>query len=286
MLPRHGEDSGRQVTVPNKGATGYERVALGVLPAVVLLVIWEIAGQHWRFVQFFFSTPSQVATTFLAGLTSGILVLDFLYTLVPTLIGFVLGVGIGTMLGFLILRLGRLVVAAEWNVLILGSIPIFAIAPMMLVWFGIGLEMKIAMAFLSTVFVALSHAYRGGRSVPRELRLLFEVNRASQHSVFRKLIFPMSLDWVFASLRLNANLALLGVFVGEYMASERGLGHAMLQAGSLYRVANVLAAALAMIILVVFLDQSVGAIEKRRHRLIQWFAVDYRLSHVHNAQSL
>jgi NitT/TauT family transport system permease protein len=168
----------------------------------------------------------------------------------------------------------------------LGSIPIFAIAPMMLVWFGIGIEMKIAMAVLSTIFVALSHAYRGGRSVPPEMRLLFELNRADERATFRKLVFPLSLDWVFASLRLNANLALLGVFVGEYMASERGLGHAMLQAGSLYRVANVLAAALAMIILVVLIDRSVGAVERRRHRLIQWFAVDHRLSHTQSAHPL
>ena len=267
------------------GPSAYERVAVGILPGMALLIVWEIAGQHWQFVRFFFSTPSQVAATFFAGIASGVLIWDFLYTLLPTLIGFVIGVGVGTLLGFLILRLGKVAVAAEWNVLILGSIPIFAIAPMMLVWFGIGIEMKVAMAVLSTVFVALSHAYRGGRSVPRELRLLFEVNRADEQAVFRKLIFPMSLDWVFASLRLNANLALLGVFVGEYMASERGLGHAMLQAGSLYRVPNVLAAALAMIILVVLLDRSVGAIEQRRHRLIQWFAVDHRLSHTHSTQS-
>jgi NitT/TauT family transport system permease protein len=264
--------------VANNARAGYTPIGLGILPAMALLIVWEIAGRHSQFVHFFFSMPSQIASSFFTGIISGVLVVDFLYTFVPTAIGFIIGVGAGTLLGFLVLRSGKVAIIAEWNVLILGSIPIFAIAPMMLVWFGIGIEMKIAMAVLSTVFVALSHAYRGGRSVPRELRVLFEVNRADERAVFRKLVLPMSLDWVFASLRFNANLALLGVFVGEYMASERGLGHAMLRAGSLYQVANVLAAALAMIFLVVLIDQTVGVIERRRPRLIQWFAVDHRLS--------
>lgn len=263
----------------------YTRIALGVMPVVALLIVWEIMGRQSQSVQFFFSTPSQVAMIFISGIYSGALIVDFFYTLMPTAVGFIIGVAAGTFLGFLVLRLGRMAVIAEWNVLILGSVPIFAIAPMMLVWFGIGVQMKIAMAVLSTIFVALSHAYRGGRSAPRELRVLFKTNGADERASFRKLVFPMSLDWVFASLRLNANLALLGVFVGEYMASERGLGHAMLQAGSLYRVGNVLAAALAMIILVVLIDQGVGAIERRRHRLIQWFAVDHRLSQTFGAKS-
>jgi NitT/TauT family transport system permease protein len=245
---------------------------------VVIVVVWEIAGRNSPTAQFFFSSPSRIVTTFIAKVSSGELVIDFFYTLIPTIVGFSIGVTLGTILGFLLLASGRAAMIAEWNVLILGSVPIFAIAPMMLVWFGIGMKMKIAMAILSTVFVALSHAYRGGQSVPHELRRLFEVNEAEDRQIFRKLVLPMSLDWVFASLRLNANLALLGVFVGEYMASERGLGHAMLQAGGLYQVSDVLAAALAMIILVVAIDRGVAILERKRYYLIQWFAVDRRLA--------
>lgn len=250
---------------------------LSLLPGVVLILLWQWAGERSSATRFFFSTPADLLNAFAAGLLSGRLVLDFYYTFVPTVVGFIVGVSAGSILGFLLLASPVLARGAEWNVLILGSIPIFAIAPMMIVWFGIGIEMKVAMAILSTFFVALSQAFRGGRSVPADLRQMFVSNGASKTAIFRKLVFPMSLDWVFASLRLNANLALLGVFVGEYMASEHGLGHSMLRAGALYRVSEVLAAALAMIILVVLLDQSVAALERKRHSLIQWLAVDPRL---------
>src|SRR4029077_17491552 len=118
--------------------------------------------------------------------------------------------------------------------------------------------MKVAMAVLATFFVALSHAYRGGRAVPPEFSRLFQSNGANRSDMFWKLTLPSALDWVFASLRLNANLALLGVFIGEYMASERGLAHAMLRASGLYQVPIVLAYALAMMVLVLAIDQLVA----------------------------
>jgi NitT/TauT family transport system permease protein len=239
-----------------------------------LCVLWQLAGASSDSARFFFSTPLEVLLVFSRGVMSGNLLIDFAYTAFPTVVGFALGVTAGSAVGFALVTSRSVAEAAEWNVLVLGSIPIFAIAPMMIVWFGIGMGMKVAMAVFSTFFVAISQAYRGGRSVSGDLRRLFALNCADEATTLRKLVLPMSLDWVFGSLRLNANLALLGVFVSEYMASERGLGHAMLQAGSLYRVADVLAAALAMMILVVLFDQAVAAVERRRFGFIQWFAVD------------
>lgn len=248
-------------------------VILGIMPAVGLAIAWQFAASNSEFVRFFFSSPIGVMEAFVAGVQSGKLLIDFGYTLLPTLIGFAIGVTLGTAVGSAILSSDRISLIAEWNVLVLGSVPIFAIAPMTLVWFGIGMEMKIALAVLSTFFVALAHAYRGGRAVPSELKAQFVVNGASKRDILTKLTLPISLDWVFASLRLNANFALLGVFVGEYMASERGLGRAMLQAGSLYQVSDVLACALAMIILTVAMDRAVSAIESYRHKIIQSFSV-------------
>ena len=261
----------------DRQTSGVTVALIGLLPLAVLAILWQWAGTRSSTIHFFFSSPRDVFAAVITGLRSGNLQTDFLYTALPTLAGFIIGVTCGTVSGFLILASRNAAAALEWHVLLLGSIPIFAIAPMMIVWFGIGLNMKIAMAILSTFFVALSQSFRGGRSIPTDLRQLCIANGAGELAQLRTLVLPMSLDWVFASLRLNANLALLGVFVGEYMASERGLGHSMLQAGALYRVSDVLASALGMILLVVLLDRSLAALERRRYRLIQWFAVDTRL---------
>lgn len=267
-----------------KVLTNAKAYAIGAGILVALLSLWEVASNHSSRVEFFFSSPRLIGLAFVAAVRSGAMITDFLYTSLPTIVGLSVGVTLGCTVGFLLLRLDRFAKLADWYVVVLGSIPIFAIAPMMVVWFGVGLEMKVAIAILSTFFVSLSHAYRGGRTAPTELQQLFAINGGTNRDVFRKLILPFSLDWVFASLRLNANLAVLGVFIGEFMASEHGLAHAMLKASGLYQTSVVLAYALAMMLLVIGMDRGVLLLEAKRHYLIQLFAVNPALRHMRPAQ--
>ena len=166
---------------------------------------------------------------------------------IEALAGFLIGVTIGSCIGFSLLYFPKLAAISRLYVLALGAIPVFAFAPMMIVWFGVGLKMKIAMATFSTILVALSQAYDGGKNVNPELKRLFELNNSSNRQIFQKLVLPSSIDWVLASLRLNIGLALLGAFIGEFIASERGLGHIMLKAGGLYDIPYVLAAGVCII---------------------------------------
>ena len=243
-------------------------------PVVLLLSVWQIAAMRSSSVNFFFSSPIDVITRFWFLVKSGKLIVDSGYTLFPLLTGLAIGVTFGTLLGFALHLSPRFAQAVGWNIVILGSVPIFAVAPMMIVWFGIGLRMKIAMAVLSTFFVAAAQAYRGGQAVPPELKAFFKLSGANDWITLRKLIFPNALDWVLASLHLNANLALLGVFIGEFIAAERGLARSMLNAGSLYDIGDVLAYALAMMIIVIGLELVIHWAERNRYRVIQWISVD------------
>src|SRR5438067_1984383 len=96
----------------------YTRLVLGLLPGIAVLLGWEAAGQTSSTAFFFFSSPSQVIYTFCRGIASGELIVDFIYTLLPAVIGLGIGVTLGTSLGFLILASRRLTIAAEWNVLV------------------------------------------------------------------------------------------------------------------------------------------------------------------------
>lgn len=243
-------------------------------PLLFLLVLWELAASSSTSFRFFFSSPSLVSYTFSTDIMSGKIILDAVYTILPTIIGLVVGVTGGCAAGYGAQYTVRLSKLLEWNILLLGSIPIFAVAPMMLIWFGIGLKMKVAMAILSTVFVSMAQAYRGGKAVQPALIEFFKLNGATQSTILRKLILPSSLDWVFSSIKLSANLALLGVFVGEFIASEHGLGRAMLNASGLYNTAEVLANAVGMMIIVIALDRIAEFIERRRFAIAQFLSVD------------
>jgi len=115
---------------------------------------------------------------------------------------------------------------------------------MMIMWFGTGLFAKIMMAMLSTIIIAFSQSYEGARNVEIKQINLLRSFGANKSLIFKKLIIPSSLIWVFNSLRLTVSFALLGAFIGEFISAEAGLGYRILKAGGLYDVPLVLASPL------------------------------------------
>jgi NitT/TauT family transport system permease protein len=249
------------------------RFSLQALPLAVLLFVWQVACQDSPHLKFLFATPQSLGTALVRGLADGSLPHHALVTGSEAVSGFVAGMVVGSTLGFLLLYFRTLASLSRPYVFALGSVPIFAIAPMMIVWFGIGFEMKMAMAFFSTVFVAMAQAYRGGGSVDPDLARLFSVHGATQRQSFWKLVFPSSLDWVFASLRLNVNLALLGAFIGEFIASDEGLGYLIVKASGTYDVPLVLAGVTCIIALAALFNGAVIVVEKYRRHIISFVSV-------------
>jgi NitT/TauT family transport system permease protein len=246
---------------------------LGLIPLILFLVAWQLWCQDSHHRIFLFATPELVLRSLAAGLMDGTLIHHTLVTGGEALTGFALGVTLGSVTGFLLLYVRRVSAIAQPYVFALGATPIFAIAPMMIVWFGIGFKMKVAMAFFSTLFVALAQAYRGGRSVDGDLVKLFVAYAASNWQTFWKLVFPSSLDWVFASLRMTVNLALLGAFIGEFIAAESGLGYAIVKAGGTYDVPRVLAGVVCIIALASAFNGAVMLLERYRHRIVSALTV-------------
>jgi NitT/TauT family transport system permease protein len=218
---------------------------------------------------FLIAKPSSIAIALVARISDGSIFIDAGTTAIEAFSGLVLGTLIGTGIGLSLWFSPTVARIMKPYVLILGSIPILAIAPILIVWLGVGLEMKIAMATIGTLFVALMQAYEGAHNVdPDQIRLL-RIFGASKSQIFRKVIVTSSLTWVFASLKLNSGFALLGAFIGEFISSERGLGHLILRAGSLYNVPLVFAGALVIVLLAFIFNWVVEWIERRRFVVIE-----------------
>lgn len=238
------------------------------LPAVAFLLLWQWIGSIPRF-GFFFSTPIHVVQALLALARRGELFIDTGITAWEAIAGFLLGNLIGAMVGIGLSSsriLGRI---ASPYLTICGAVPVFALAPMTILWFGIGMLAKIALAFLGTVFIAAAQAHRGANEVDPLLRRRFLIFGANRAAFFKHLLLPAVSTWIIASLRLTIGSALLGAFVGEFIASERGLGHLILRASSLYDSADVLAGIFTLAMLALCLDALVIALEKR---LFRWRA--------------
>ncbi len=239
----------------------------------ILLGLWElaaIANPDW---QFFIASPRLVFNALAHMCMTADLYLDTLVTGGEALAGLLAGTSLGAASGLLLWYSPFVGRVATPLIIAIGAFPVLALAPLMILWFGIGIGMKIALAIFSTYFLAFTQAFRGAHLVNSQYLDFLQGMRASRRQLFTKVIVPGSLEWVFNSMRVNVGLALLGAFIGEFIASNAGLGHRILRASSLYDVPNALGSSLCIVLLSLILDGLGRIVEKKRYAIIQNIAV-------------
>jgi len=116
---------------------------------------------------------------------------------------------------------------------VLNAMPKLALAPVLVILLGIGFFSKVALAFSLTVIVSALSAYSGVKSVDPDMEKLMYSLGAKRHQVFAKVVIPWSMPWIISSLRINIALALAGAIVGEFIASQQGIGRMILYAGTI-----------------------------------------------------
>lgn len=216
------------------------RALVTLLPGAVVLALWELAVRDDRSLEFLFASPSQVATVAYQELRFGTVMTDVAITASEAMIGLAAGSALGTLIGLLLWTHERIARIAHPYIVLLGAIPIFAIAPMLIIWFGTGLLSKVVMSAFSVFFVALAQAYDGARFCSCEYTSYATSLAAPRLRIVTKIIIPGALRWVAAGFKISIGLALVGAFIGEFVSSEAGLGHYILTAGALYDMPRVL----------------------------------------------
>jgi len=229
---------------------------------VALLALWEVAADLKVIDPFFWSQPSTIWSTLVVFFTEGNAFTDIVYTFESTLIGFVLGTVAGALLGMSFWWSPNYARVMQPYVVCLESIPKLALAPLIVLVFGMGIGSKVAIAIALTIVVSTLTAYAGVRAVDKDQERLFYSIGASRWQVFSKLVVPSCVPWIISILRVNIGLALTGSIVGEFVASEHGLGRTILYAGSTYEISLVWVAVLVLATLSMVMYVIVGWIEK------------------------
>ena len=239
------------------------------IPLIIILLIWEAVAYWQKDFSVFFSSPSRILTLLYKEIISGDILYHSMITAFEALAGLLLGLIVGCSIGFSFVYFPKCSKIAYPYILALSAIPTFALAPLMIIWFGTGIQMKIVLAFLATVFTATFQTYEGAQKVSNSDKLFFEINHASNKQRFWMLSFPASIDWVIQSLKLNAGFCLLGAFIGEFIASEAGLGYIILKASGLYDTTYVFVAIICIIILSSIFSLLASLINKNKLRIIR-----------------
>ncbi|HEY8579783.1 MAG TPA: ABC transporter permease [Beijerinckiaceae bacterium] len=235
-------------------------VQVGILLA--FLAAWE-AGAALGYVDpFFWSRPSAIWSTMIVFFESGTAFVDIAYTFRSTILGFVIGTSAGALLGMSFWWSRNYALVMQPYIICLESIPKLALAPLIILVFGMGLASKVAIATALTLIVSTLTAYSGVQAVDKDQERLFYSLGASRRQIFTKLVMPSCIPWIISILRVNIGLALTGSIVGEFVASQHGLGRTILYAGSTYEIALVWVAVLVLSALSMVMYVAVSYLEK------------------------
>jgi NitT/TauT family transport system permease protein len=236
-----------------------------LLFAVFFLGLWEF-GAGRLFDTFFFSSPSLIFAQVWWELIDPGFYRDLAVTAIEMGIGFTIGALSGIGLGVILARWAYAAKVLDPFLLALYSIPRIALAPMLIVWFGIGYSSKIFLGATLVFFITFFNTLAGIRSVDKALCDIARVMQASEWQIFRKVMLPGASSWIITSVKISLPFSLVGVILGEFLVSSEGLGYRLNAYSTNYNITGALAIVFLMMLMMLALTSVTNAVEARALR--------------------
>ncbi|WP_262047346.1 ABC transporter permease [Bradyrhizobium sp. Bra78] len=234
---------------------------MGLMSFGALLLLWEASVKGFNVRPVIMPAPSSIFWELWGDLPWYLT--NAGYTLLTTLVGFALSVVIGVLIAVLLVSVPWFESTIYPLIISFNSVPKVAIAPLFVVWLGTGAEPQIAIAFLIAVFAIIVDAVHGLRSVPADVMDLGRVLKGSRADFFFKVRLPGALPSILSGMKVSISLALVGAIVGEFVASQRGLGYIILSAQGSFDTPRVFAALFLLAAMGMLLFSAVGLLERR-----------------------
>jgi NitT/TauT family transport system permease protein len=212
---------------------------------------------------FFVSQPTVLAVQIFDWVRSGFIVRHLVVTLQETIIGFLLGTLLGVAVGFAFAQWEKLALVFDPLMVALNAMPRVVLAPLFILWFGLGLVSKVVMVISLVFFVVFFSTYTGIREVDRDLVNNARILGAGPRHLIRHVLLPSALTWIFASLRTSVGFALIGAVVGEYLGSHEGMGYVISYAEAMFNATGVLAGLLILMAAVIAIDLGLKRLDAR-----------------------
>jgi len=252
---------------PRSPATKSSHNWLGVASLIAGLLAWWAIARYSGLPSFILPSPAQVWTRFLRALSDGSLLVHAGVTLFEILTGLLVGALAATVLGYLVAKSRALERVLAPYLVASQAIPLVAIAPLLVIWFGPGIFSKILICALIVFFPVLVNTVVGVRAVPTALHDLMRSLRATRTQILLKLEIPAALPVFLGGLRIGATLSVIGAVVGELVGADMGLGFLINVGRGQYDTALVFVAVFTLILLALALYGVVAWAEKK---LLSW----------------
>lgn len=242
-------------------------VRLAVL--VIALALWEmISGRVID--EFWISKPSKIVASLLKWLTdakpgepfwTASLFFHLNITMQEMVAGFFFGALAGIVIGFALGQMPFVAKVVDPFIMAVYSLPKIALAPLFILWFGIGIQMKIVLGTTVVFFLVFWNTYAGIKEVDQDLVDVVKVMGAKRGTILTKVVLPSSLVWIFTGLKISIPYALIAAVVGEIIASNRGIGFLLMRASGYFDTHGLFAALFVLMIIGTILNEALGRAE-------------------------
>jgi len=238
------------------------KVLLGCFAVMLFFAAWQAVFLFVPFNPLFISKPSLIAEGFVSLLSSGSLLDDLRVSAVPFVYGFIAAVFVGVPIGIVMGWRVRVGYALDPLMTVFYASPLVALAPLVVVFFGVGVSAKALLIFALAVFPFIFNAYAGVRAVDRLLINVVRSLGGSEMDLYLKVIVPSVLPYIIAGARIAIGRALVGVLVGEFFAASEGIGFAIAKYGDLFALDKMFACILVVMIIAVIFTEGIRWAER------------------------
>jgi NitT/TauT family transport system permease protein len=228
---------------------------------VVTLIVWEVYGRSVS--PIFFSYPTAVAGAVPLMVGNGELPRAVGQSLHPLAVGFGMAIISGVLVGLVTGRYRKIDALTDVQLTALYSTPNVALIPLMILWFGLGFEAKVAVVWLSAFFPIVMNTHGGVRTVSRSLLDIGRVERATEAQLMTKIVVPASLPFIMTGIRLSVGRAVVGIVVAEMFTAITGLGGRIIFYANQFRMDKLLVVIIVLAMLGVLLTQAARLLENR-----------------------
>ena len=237
------------------------------LLGVAILGAWQGLANMGKLDRFFFSRPSDVAARIIQWLRTGSIWPHLIVTLEEAALAFVLGASAGVVMGFALARAPRIGALLDPYIRLLNALPRVVLAPIFLLWFGLGIWSKVALGITVVFFIVFFNTHQGVRDVDRVVVDNARMLGASEWQLVRHVLVPSAMTWVFSSLNISVGFAMIAVVVGEYLGAARGVGYLISQAEGTFDTTGVFAGMAVLSAVVLMVGWGVSRLERW---LLRW----------------
>ncbi len=240
----------------------YRKVLFGVLAVGLFFAAWQAVFLVAPFNPLFISKPNLIGESLVDLITSGDMLRDLAVSAVPFAYGFTAAVLVGIALGIVMGWRVRVGYALDPLMTVFYASPLVALAPLVIVFFGVGVAGKAIIIFLLSVFPFIFNAAAGVRAVDRLLINVVRSLGGSEKDLYLKVIVPSGLPYIVAGARIAVGRALIGILVGEFFAASEGIGYAIARFGDLFALDKMFACILVIMAIAVVLTEGIRWAER------------------------